>query len=168
MTAVPYTDQTPYQPGYFVYRCWAADETCLYVGKAGSKRGPVPVTERLRRHAREKSWWPEVARIDFGQLDGYPAVMAEERAQILALQPVHNTNLARCRKAGHPMDGNGRCQTCERDYHRDYSREWRKGTGRLAYEASYREANRGKLRDYQRAYMRNRRQRPAPGQAGLW
>jgi hypothetical protein len=156
-----YTDQPPWQRSYTVYRCWTADGRCLYVGKAGGKRGPVPVTERLRRHAREQPWWKNVARIDFGVLDGYPAVMAEERTQILALRPTHNVNLVRCRKAGHEMDGTGRCKTCAHDYQVPYQREWRKGPGRVAYEADYREEHREELRDYQRDYMRERRSDPA-------
>ena len=94
----------------------------LYVGKAGSMRGPVPVTERLRRHAREKSWWLPGIWVDVTELPGYAEVMAEERAQILALRPVHNVNFARCRAAGHEMDGNGRCTPCRDQYnatHRD-------------------------------------------------
>ncbi len=119
-----YTNQPPWQPGYTVYRCWGTDGTALYVGKAGGgKRGPVPVTERLWRHAREQSWWKDVARIDFGVLDSYPTVMAEERTQILALRPAWNVNLARCRKAGHEMDGTGRCKICTHDYQVPYQRE---------------------------------------------
>ena len=94
-------------------------------------------------------------------VDSYPAVMVEERTQILALRPAWNVNLARCRKAGHEMDGTGRCKICAQDCQVPYQREWRKGPGRLAYEGDYREQHREELRDYQRDYMRERRPDPA-------
>ena len=78
----------PLHAGYFVYRLWSEDGQSLYVGKAGSRRGPVPVLQRLYRHAYEKSWWKPGIWADVRELNGYAEVMAEERAQIRSLQPV--------------------------------------------------------------------------------
>ena len=119
------------------------------------------MTERLRRHAREQPWWHPGIWADVRELPSYDEMMAEERAQILALRPAHNVNWARCRAAGHEMDGKGRCVLCRRDYQRPYSREWRKNPERLEYEADYREEHREELRDYQRNYMKQRRSDPA-------
>jgi len=113
----------PLCAGYFVYRIWSGDDVCLYVGKAGGTKGPVPVTERLRRHAREQPWWLPGIWADVAELPGYAEVMAEERAQILALRPVHNVNFARCRAAGHEMDGNGRCVPCRNEYNAGYRQD---------------------------------------------
>ena len=41
---------------HHLYRLFAADGTLLYVGVARD------VPDRLRHHAREKEWWPEVVR----------------------------------------------------------------------------------------------------------
>ncbi|HEX2743210.1 MAG TPA: hypothetical protein VHN16_02260 [Streptosporangiaceae bacterium] len=83
----------------------------------------MPVTERLRRHAREQPWWLPGIWADVAELPGYAEVMAEERAQILALRPVHNVNFARCRAAGHEMDGNGRCVPCRNEYNAGYRQD---------------------------------------------
>lgn len=45
---------------YWVYRLWAADGTCLYVGQYG---GVNPVAQRVYEHCSE-SWWDEAVRGD--------------------------------------------------------------------------------------------------------
>jgi hypothetical protein len=60
----------PLQRGYHVYRVWAADGVCLYIGKAGL------VIECPRRHAREREWWPEAVRTDYRSMSGRAATAA--------------------------------------------------------------------------------------------
>jgi hypothetical protein len=111
----------PLLPGYFVYRIWSAENVCLYVGKAGGKQGPVPVSERLRRHAREQPWWQPGIWADVCELPDYATMLAEEDAQIKALKPLNNKNGRVCR-AGHDTTGqdamtaNGRCRKCRDEY----------------------------------------------------
>lgn len=87
-----YSETIPTAPGHYVYRLWAADGTCLYVGCCG-ERTPQRVGSRLRAHKREKPWWPEVTRIDVATFGTAGAVVAEEPAQIKQLSPTYNRQL---------------------------------------------------------------------------
>jgi len=72
--------------GRFVYRLWAEDDSCLYVGQ---HQGFHPAA-RIATHAAEKPWWPEVARIDFALVEDEDDLDEGERAEIKRLRPKHN------------------------------------------------------------------------------
>jgi hypothetical protein len=72
----------------WVYRLWAEDGTCLYVGQHVGLHPAV----RVYQH-RDKSWWHEVSGFDFVEvLDG--DLDRAEEAQILDLAPEYNRNYA--------------------------------------------------------------------------
>ena len=121
-----YSTVIPTRLGHYVYRLWAADGTCLYVGLTG-ERGLRRVSTRLRAHqglgGPAKPWWPEVARIEVAALSTAVAAIAEEEAQIIELKPVHNMNgLGLCprghRRSVARIDGSGRCRQCELEQNR--------------------------------------------------
>jgi len=121
VTSSVYSGTIPTSAGHYVYRLWAADGTCLYVGCTG-ERGTRRVSDRLYGHRCQKPWWPEVARIDVAAFATPAEIITEERRQIGELGPVHNKALlGRCSN-GHDVtapgarnDG-GRCVQCVRDY----------------------------------------------------
>lgn len=83
-----YREFIPTDPGFWVYRMWAA-ERCLYVGMVGNL-GPRPVQDRIRVHSRTQPWWPHVTHIDVAECDSRQQAFKEERRQLEALEPVHN------------------------------------------------------------------------------
>jgi hypothetical protein len=89
-----YSETIPAAPGHYVYRLWAADGTCLYVGCCG-ERTPQRVSSRLRDHRRKKQWWPQVARIDVATFGTATGAVTEEPLQIRRLSPAHNKTLLR-------------------------------------------------------------------------
>jgi hypothetical protein len=112
-----YSEAIPTEPGYYVYRFWAADETCLYVGRVGDS-GPRPPQARLNYHRRNKAWWPDVARIEIAELPDHPAVVAEESRQIQALNPAHNIRRGSCThdlSLPGTVTASGHCATCHRE-----------------------------------------------------
>jgi hypothetical protein len=72
----------PQGPG--VYVLWDESHVCLYVGQT-RRRHPLL---RIAQHAR-KSWWLEVADIDFISVEER-VIDAFEQAQIRKLNPKHN------------------------------------------------------------------------------
>lgn len=123
MSAVSYSEAIPTGPGYYVYRLWAPDETCLYVGRVGDS-GPRPPQPRLNNHRRQKAWWPDVARIEFAELPDHPAVVAEETRQIWELRPIYNTRYGCTHDLSLPgmvMPSSGKCRECGREYNRNYT-----------------------------------------------
>jgi hypothetical protein len=77
------------QERHFVYRLWAEDGECLYVGQ---HTGFHPAT-RIAQHAREKTWWHEVARADYVEVLEGDLYSAELR-QICDLRPRYNSQVA--------------------------------------------------------------------------
>jgi hypothetical protein len=85
-----YSEVIPELPGFYVYRLWAADGICLYVGMVG-KRGPRRVDQRFSEHEDDrKAWWRQVARIEVRSFAVMEGAEAEERHQIATLMPVWN------------------------------------------------------------------------------
>lgn len=68
----------------FVYRFWNAAGDCLYVGKTTA---PDPII-RAYKHSYTTSWWPEVARADYVNVEG--DLNAAETCQIAELRPKYN------------------------------------------------------------------------------
>jgi hypothetical protein len=170
-----YSEEIPTAPGYYVYRFWTADGTCLYVGRVGDS-GPRSPQARLNNHRYTKTWWPDVAKIEVAELPDHPAVVAEEAEQIKALRPLHNVRRANC---GHDLSlpgavkSTGGCRECAKEYSKEYNKQHYDGTAQAAYEAS--PARKAAKREYDRkrqprhnALKRLRRRRPPAGQAPLW
>ena len=126
-----YGEIWPVHPGYYVYRCWAADKECLYVGAAGTQGKPVPVTQRLYRHAREAPWFPAVTVVDIASLASSRECVAEERAQIQRLRPTRNKAMRVCRAALHDVTApgtqtsDGKCRECTNARMQVYLPQWR-------------------------------------------
>jgi hypothetical protein len=74
------------EPKSWVYRLWDEDGTCLYVGQYVGFHPAVRVAD----HRSGKSWWSEVATIDYVELDVGEDLDAAERAQIKELRPKYN------------------------------------------------------------------------------
>lgn len=74
----------------FVYRLWAEDGTCLYVGQTKA----FNPTRRIYEHRTTKAWWPEVARVDYVEVAADELDAAEDE-HIKALNPVHNKSRTR-------------------------------------------------------------------------
>jgi hypothetical protein len=77
----------------FVYRLWAEDGTCLYVGQ---HKGFHPSVRVAQHH--NKDWWPEVARADYVEVDGN--LDHAETEQIRQLSPKHNRRPGRVTAPG--------------------------------------------------------------------
>ena len=75
-------DLTPRQ---FVYRQWAKDGTCLYVG---SHRG-FSVANRIREHRWQSPWYGEIARVDYLEILEGDLDIAEKQV-IADLNPAYN------------------------------------------------------------------------------
>ena len=150
-----YSEIIPQKAGFFVYRLWAADGSCLYVGCVG-ERGPIRVQTRLGKHRRLRSWWPDVARIEIASFGSSAEVVEEERQQLVALQPKHNRlELGKCPKGhdrGRPgaLLDNGTCKQCQWDYRR-------------RSEVRLRNAARNRQKRWRASGYS-----PAPGQGALW
>jgi|SRR5208282_3393668 len=168
-----YGEAIPTAVGYYVYRLWAGDGTCLYVGRIGDS-GPRAPQPRLGHHRRNKTWWPDVAKIEVAELPDHPAIVAEEVEQIRALRPLHNIQRGNC---GHdrslpgavrPWSGN--CSECAREYDKKYQRS----AARVAYRASpgvkakKRDGDRKRQRPSGSARAAIAKRRPSGGQAPLW
>lgn len=69
-----------------MYKLYDAIDSLLYVGM--SRR----VRQRLRQHARNQDWWPQVADIEILYFDAYEDAERWERHQITWLRPVHNSH----------------------------------------------------------------------------
>lgn len=116
------------EPRGFVYRLWAEDGTCIYVGQ---HVGYHPGT-RIAQHHR-KTWWKQVARVD------YIAVSQGEqheleRQEIARLKPTENKLLPLSRI---PDDAHGRPATynnkhCRCDQCREAMRVYREQQRRAA------------------------------------
>lgn len=159
-----YSEVIPKKRGHYVYRLWAVDGTCLYVGCAG-EREPRRVSERLSDHRRKKSWWPQVARIDIATFATASEVVAEEPRQITALQPVHNIahknrwTVNRENEYKHEREKAPEV----RERIRERAREWRQRPDVREYR---RQHDRRRPSGWERG--RTARRRPSPGQEGLW
>lgn len=68
-----------------LYQLYAADETLLYVGIT------MYPGERFTTHARDKAWWPSVARKTVDWHGCRADAMAAETLAIAAGNPVHNS-----------------------------------------------------------------------------
>jgi hypothetical protein len=181
-----YSENIPTKPGFYVYRLWAADGTCLYVGCCG-ERGPRRVRDRFGSHRHRQPWWPEVARTDVAVFASPAEIVAEERSQIALVKPVHNKRLlGHCGK-GHDLTGpgarrpNGACTECTRDYKKQWNAESYSDPETGRREAILAQGRRpeklAQMRDYQHRpsvrarenlLRRRRSRRSAPGQEGLW
>lgn len=166
-----YSEEIPSAAGYYVYRFWAADDTCLYVGRIGD-RGPRSPQPRFRHHRRGQTWWPDVARIEVAEFPDHPAVVAEETGQIDALRPLHNARRGNCHhdlSLPGAVKPSGGCRECANEYSR---KRYHSPVG-AAYEATpARKAQRReaaqRYRPKDRAAERLRQRRPSAGQAPLW
>jgi hypothetical protein len=89
--APSYVEKVPSNRGYYVYRIWAAGESCLYVGMVGRFR-PSSVESRLRQHRyrHKPGWWTRVVRIDVAEFSTSADAALEERYQIGIQCPVYN------------------------------------------------------------------------------
>ena len=166
-----YSEIIPTKPGFYVYRFWAEDGTCLYVGRVGDS-GPRPPQSRFAHHRRMKSWWPDVARIEVAELSAHALIVAEEEAQIKALRPVHNVHRGNCQhdlSLPGAVKLSGACSKCAKQY--------QNSPARRAYDTS--PARVAKKRENDRRRVRAGRpsggarrwialRRPGPGQEGLW
>jgi hypothetical protein len=173
-----YSETFPTGLGFYVYRLWAANGTCLYVGCAG-ERGPRRVGSRLSDHRRTKSWWPQVARIEVASLASAIEIIIEERRQVEALNPMHNKKLRRYCGQGHDLtlpdarNDEGACRAC----HRVWGRQREPARRNREHVKKYRQTPAGKVhlavyersRSVRKAAQRwARSRRPSPGQNPLW
>lgn len=69
---------------HFVYKATSKTGEPLYVGATGN------VSIRVGKHAKEKSWWIEVADIDVEMYASKAEALAAERDAITKLQPRYN------------------------------------------------------------------------------
>lgn len=69
---------------HVVYRLFNGEGELLYVGVTSA------AGVRFATHAREKPWWPEVARIDVERFPGRQEALRAEGEAILAGNPRHN------------------------------------------------------------------------------
>jgi hypothetical protein len=81
----------------FIYRCWDAEDNCLYVGQ---HTGIHPAV-RIQSH-RSKRWWPEVSRIDYVEVSEGEDLAEAEIAQIQQFNPRHNKQRTRCANTTKP------------------------------------------------------------------
>jgi hypothetical protein len=166
MPDASYSEEIPTAPGYYVYRFWTDGGTCLYVGRVGDN-GPRPPQSRFRHHRINKTWWPDVAKIEIAELPDHPAIVAEEVRQIEALRPVHNIQRANCShdlSLPGAVNHTGACSECARKYQLSPARAVYEASP--ARRASARERGRKRLPSRMRDEIRKRR--PTPGQAPLW
>lgn len=66
-----------------IYRCFAADDTLLYVGQS------INSANRLSQHKARSVWWDQVVRIEIEAIAASDLNVAELRA-IVNESPVHN------------------------------------------------------------------------------
>lgn len=85
-----------------LYRLFDANDLLLYIG--------VTVNQKARwsNHAREKMWWPQVARIEIEWHDSRIEALLAEKAAIEAETPLHNT-------VHHPVNEPAFREQCQRD-----------------------------------------------------
>lgn len=84
---------------FVLYRFYAADDSLLYVGLT---RNPG---RRIDKHAGEKSWWSDVARIEIAHFDSLPELREAERMAIQSEKPRHNIRMngvKRSRRSSRP------------------------------------------------------------------
>lgn len=67
-----------------VYRLFNQDGSVIYIGSTGNLK------QRLSAHRRDKSWWPEVDRVETEAHPDRDSAYAAEDAAILAEKPRHN------------------------------------------------------------------------------
>lgn len=72
---------------YTLYRFYAADDTLLYIGLT------VNPGRRMEKHAYDKPWWADVARIAMEQHPNLDALRAAERHAIETEKPLHNIRM---------------------------------------------------------------------------
>jgi DNA-binding XRE family transcriptional regulator/predicted GIY-YIG superfamily endonuclease len=70
---------------YTVYRLYDAERNLLYVGCTKD------LAVRLKIHARNSEWWPEVAETESNTYPSAESAAKAETAQIKALKPRHNS-----------------------------------------------------------------------------
>lgn len=69
---------------YVIYRFYAADGALLYVGVTAD------LPSRMRQHAREKPWWPQVARVESDLCGSEADALVKEGTAIVAEKPRYN------------------------------------------------------------------------------
>jgi hypothetical protein len=146
-----YSETIPAGLGHHVYRLWAADGTCLYVGCAGERR-PRRVRSRLAAHKHEKPWWPQVARIEVATFLSAAEVVAEETAQITRLKPAYNKTL---------LSGGAPAKT-------NWAAYYAKHPEAVAAKRDRERARRRRLRLSGSARAAIAKRRPGPGQGAMW
>lgn len=67
-----------------LYRFYDADDRLLYIGIS------TQACARLAQHAKDKEWFPSVARASFEHYDTQAEALAAEKAAIKAERPAHN------------------------------------------------------------------------------
>lgn len=78
-----------------VYRLHAGDRRVLYIGMSGNPRA------RVMAH-RDKSWWPQVARVSVAWYPARDAALVAEAIEIRDARPPHNGALP---DPSRPWDG---------------------------------------------------------------
>jgi len=148
-----------------VYRLWASDGTCLYVGQVGGLGNGNRLSERFWEH-RKKPWWPLVVRKEVAIFTTAAEVIAEERAQIAALKPNQNRMLQIVCGKGHDLtlpdaliDGR-RCKRCQHEREASPQAKAR----RRARDS----ANRLIKNSRNRASWHRNSRRPSSGQQAMW
>ncbi len=81
----PSTSQSP--SIFVLYRFYGTDDALLYVGLT---RDP---SRRLARHAGDKSWWTDVARVEFSHFGSLQELRDAEREAITTEKPLHNIHM---------------------------------------------------------------------------
>lgn len=67
-----------------LYRFYDSEGRLLYVGIS------LSAAQRAADHRREKSWWPDVARMDVVHLENRREAEDQERYAIVTERPIHN------------------------------------------------------------------------------
>jgi hypothetical protein len=162
-----YSETIPTKPGRYVYRFWAADGTCLYVGCVG-ERSLRTVRGRFAQHKGDKAWWPQIVRTDVASFATAQDLIAEERAQIAQLKPSFNSHLLGVCNRGHDISqpeakyDDGKCRQCSRDY----ALRYKDTHAEQLRERRARPDVKARIRANERRRRAN--QRVTPGQTGLF
>jgi predicted GIY-YIG superfamily endonuclease len=72
---------------FVLYRFYGTDDSLLYIGLT---RNPA---KRLEQHAGGKSWWTDVARIEFEHFSSLTELREAEREAIQTEKPAHNIRM---------------------------------------------------------------------------
>ncbi|WP_181307710.1 GIY-YIG nuclease family protein [Nonomuraea fuscirosea] len=80
-----------------VYRLFNTDDEMIYVGST------VNLPARLRAHAKQKRWWPEVHRREISWHETPEEAQAVESEIIRATRPIHNRGVQVAQAVAHEL-----------------------------------------------------------------